>query len=203
MIYDFHDKSIGIGFTGSFCTYEKVFHTLEELKKTGADLLPVFSLNASTLDSRFGTSEEFLERAKILTGKEPITTIPQAEPIGPKSLVDILVIAPCTGNTLAKLANGVSDTPVLMAAKSHLRNMRPLVISLSTNDALGMNLKNIGILLNTKNIYFVPFGQDDFRKKPNSMTAFTELLPETINCALNYQQLQPVIRSPHVTEECS
>ena len=168
MLYDFHDKSIGIGFTGSFCTYEKIFQALETLKETGANLLPVFSLNASTLDSRFGTSASFLERAEILTGQKPITSIPAAEPIGPKGLVDILVIAPCTGNTLSKLANGISDTPVLMAAKSHLRNNRPLVISLSTNDALGMNLKNIGILLNTKNIYFVPFGQDDYKAKPNS-----------------------------------
>ena len=197
MLYDFHDKSIGIGFTGSFCTYEKIFQTLENLKLTGAKLLPVFSLNASSLDSRFGTSASFLERAELLTGHAPITTIPAAEPIGPKGLMDILVIAPCTGNTLSKLANGISDTPVLMAAKSHLRNNRPLVISLATNDALGMNLKNIGILLNTKNIYFVPFGQDDYQAKPNSMTAFTELLPETIDAALNGKQIQPVIRSPH------
>jgi len=202
MPYDFHDKSIGIGFTGSFCTYEKIFKALEELKKTGANLLPVFSINASTIDSRFGTSESFLERARTITGREPITTIPAAEPIGPKGLMDILVIAPCTGNTLSKLANGISDTPVLMAAKSHLRNNRPLVLSLSTNDALGMNLKNIGILLNTKNIYFVPFGQDDYQAKPNSMTAFTELLPETIDCALHSRQIQPVIRSPHITAKC-
>lgn len=197
MSYDFHDKSIGIGFTGSFCTYEKIFAALEELKNTGASLLPVFSSNASSLDSRFGTSASFLERARAITGKEPITTIPGAEPIGPKGLMDILVIAPCTGNTLSKLANGISDTPVLMAAKSHLRNNRPLVLSLSTNDALGMNLKNIGILLNTKNIYFVPFGQDDYQAKPNSMTAFTDLLAETIDCALSGRQIQPVIRSPH------
>ena len=197
MSYDFHDKSIGIGFTGSFCTYEKIFAALEELKNTGASLLPVFSSNASSLDSRFGTSASFLERARALTGKEPITTIPGAEPIGPKGLMDILVIAPCTGNTLSKLANGISDTPVLMAAKSHLRNNRPLVLSLSTNDALGMNLKIIGILLNTKNIYFVPFGQDDYQAKPNSMTAFTDLLAETIDCALSGRQIQPVIRSPH------
>ena len=197
MSYDFHDKSIGIGFTGSFCTYEKIFTALEELKTTGASLLPVFSTNASSLDSRFGTSASFLERARALTGKEPITTIPGAEPIGPKGLMDILVIAPCTGNTLSKLANGISDTPVLMAAKSHLRNGRPVVLAVSSNDGLGMNLKNIGILLNTKNIYFVPFGQDDYQAKPNSMTAFTELLAETIDCALLGKQIQPVIRSPH------
>lgn len=199
MVYNFKGKSIGIGFTGSFCTYEKIFHALEDLKRTGANLLPVFSEHAATLNSRFGTSEEFLAHAKELTGNAPITTIPQAEPIGPKGLMDIMVIAPCTGNTLSKLANGISDTPVLMAAKSHLRNNRPLVISLSTNDALGMNLKNIGILLNTKNIYFVPFGQDNYKAKPNSMTAFTELLPETIALAFNYQQIQPVIRSPHTS----
>lgn len=199
MTYNFQDKSIGIGFTGSFCTYEKIFKALDDLKETGASLLPVFSDHAATLDSRFGKSSDFLLRAQEITGKKPITTIPAAEPIGPKGLMDIMVIAPCTGNTLSKLANGISDTPVLMAAKSHLRNNRPLVISLSTNDALGMNLKNIGILLNTKNIYFVPFGQDNFQAKPNSMTAFTELLPETIACALNYQQLQPVIRSPHTS----
>lgn len=110
MLYDFHDKSIGIGFTGSFCTYEKIFQALETLKETGANLLPVFSLNASTLDSRFGTSASFLERAEILTGQKPITSIPAAEPIGPKGLVDILVIAPCTGNTLSKLANGISGS---------------------------------------------------------------------------------------------
>lgn len=197
MTYNFQDKSIGIGFTGSFCTYEKIFCALEELKKTGASLLPVFSDHAANLDSRFGNSSDFLLRAQEITEKKPITTIPQAEPIGPKGLMDIMVIAPCTGNTLSKLANGISDTPVLMAAKSHLRNNRPLVISLSTNDALGMNLKNIGILLNTKNIYFVPFGQDNFEAKPNSMTAFTELLPETIACALKGHQIQPVIQSPH------
>ena len=129
-----------------------------------------------------------------MTGKEPILTIPEAEPIGPKSMLDILVIAPCTGNTLSKLANGISDTPVLMAAKSHLRNNKPLVISLSTNDALGMNLKNIGILLNTKNIYFVPFGQDNYKTKPNSMIARVELLADTIASALSYRQIQPVIQ---------
>ena len=198
MSYDFHGKSIGIGFTGSFCTYEKVFAALQELKKTGANLLPVFSTHAATLDSRFGTCKDFLMRAKELTGNEPIVTIPDAEPIGPKKLVDLMVIAPCTGNTLSKLANGISDTPVLMAAKSNLRNGRPLVLSLSTNDALGMNLKNIGILLNTKNIYFVPFGQDNYKTKPNSMTAFTELLPDTIAQAMEYRQIQPVIQSPHL-----
>lgn len=201
MPHDFSDKNIGIALTGSYCTYEKIFTALEELTHTNANLFAVFSDHAASTDSRFGNSADFLKKAEELTGKKPIITIPDAEPIGPKSMLDILVIAPCTGNTLSKLANGISDTPVLMAAKSHLRNNRPLVISLSTNDALGMNLKNIGILLNTKNIYFVPFGQDNYEKKPNSMIAHIQLLSETIEHALKGRQLQPVIRSPYPISE--
>lgn len=200
MDYNFKEKNIGIALTGSFCTYKQVFTEIKKLAETGANLYTIFSGNASSTDSRFGCSEEFLKLAKELTGKEPITSIPDAEPIGPKSMFDILVIAPCTGNTLSKLANGISDTPVLMAAKSHLRNNKPLVISLSTNDALGMNLKNIGILLNTKNIYFVPFGQDNCKAKPNSMIAHVKLLSDTIEKALSYTQLQPVIQSPHYAD---
>ena len=135
-----------------------------------------------------------MAKARSITGKEPMLTIPQAEPIGPKSLLDILVILPCTGNTIAKLANGITDTPALMAAKAHLRNDKPLLISISTNDALGMNMKNIGLLLNAKNIYFVPFGQDNPEKKPNSMIARTELLIPSIEAALNGKQYQPVIQ---------
>ena len=145
-------------------------------------------------DSRFGNAEDFVAKARSITGKEPMLTIPQAEPIGPKSLLDILVILPCTGNTIAKLANGITDTPALMAAKAHLRNDKPLLISISTNDALGMNMKNIGLLLNAKNIYFVPFGQDNPEKKPNSMIARTELLIPSIEAALNGKQYQPVIQ---------
>ncbi len=193
-MYDFSSKNIGIALTGSFCTYEKIFDCINDLKKTGANLFPIFSFQSATTNTRFGESSEFIKKIKHLTGKEPILTIPEAEPIGPKSMLDILVIAPCTGNTLSKLANGISDTPVLMAAKSHLRNNKPLVISLSTNDALGMNLKNIGILLNTKNIYFVPFGQDNYKTKPNSMIARVELLADTIASALSYRQIQPVIQ---------
>ena len=154
MSMDFTNKNIGIAITGSYCTYKKVFDELKNLAATDANLYPIFSDHASTTDSRFGNCEDFLKKAEEITGRKPITTIPDAEPIGPNALFDILVIAPCTGNTLSKLANGISDTPVLMAAKAHLRNNRPLVVALSTNDALGMNLKNIGILLNTKNIYF-------------------------------------------------
>ena len=195
MKHSFEGKNIGIAMTGSYCTYKKTFEAIRQLKDTGANLIPIFSFNAASTDSRFGTHDDFLQLARDLTGKEPILTIPDAEPIGPKSMLDILVIAPCTGNTLSKLANGISDTPVLMAGKTHLRNNKPLVISLSTNDALGMNLKNIGILLNTKNIYFVPFGQDNYRTKPNSMIAHVELLSDTIELAFEYKQLQPVIKS--------
>ena len=195
MKHSFEGKNIGIAMTGSYCTYKKTFEAIRQLKDTGANLILIFSFNAASTDSHFGTHDDFLQLARDLTGKEPILTIPDAEPIGPKSMLDILVIAPCTGNTLSKLANGISDTPVLMAAKSHLRNNKPLVISLSTNDALGMNLKNIGILLNTKNIYFVPFGQDNYRTKPNSMIAHVELLSDTIELAFEYKQLQPVIKS--------
>lgn len=201
MSIDLSKKNIGIAITGSYCTFEKVFSELEKIAATGANLYPVFSDHASTTDSRFGTCADFLARAEKITGRKPITTIPDAEPIGPHALFDVLVIAPCTGNTLSKLANGISDTPVLMAAKAHLRNNRPLIIFLSTNDALGMNLKNIGILLNTKNIYFIPFGQDNYKTKPNSMIAHTELLTSTIEQALSGRQLQPVIQGPYPREK--
>ena len=187
-------KKIGIAFTGSFCTYARIFEALEALQKEEAVIQTIFSDSAQSIDSRFGTAESFLKRAEEITGIPPILTIKDAEPIGPKSLLDLLVIFPCTGNTLAKLANGITDTPVLMAAKAHLRNNKPLLLSLSTNDALGMNMKNIGLLLNTKNIYFVPFGQDDPEKKPNSMTAHTDLLIPALEAALENRQLQPVIR---------
>ena len=196
MSMDFTNKNIDIAITGSYCTYKKVFDELKNLAATDANLYPIFSDHASTTDSRFGNCEDFLKKAEEITGRKPITTIPDAEPIGPNALFDILVIAPCTGNTLSKLANGISDTPVLMAAKAHLRNNRPLVVALSTNDALGMNLKNIGILLNTKNIYFIPFGQDNYKTKPNSMIAHIELLCDTIEQALQGKQLQPVIQGP-------
>ena len=190
------DVKIGIAFTGSFCTYNAVFPELEKLADKGAYIQTIFSSTAQTTDSRFGEAKTFLELAKDITGNDPITSIETAEPIGPKKLLDILVILPCTGNTLAKLSHGITDSPVLMAAKAHLRNDRPLVLSLATNDALGMNLKNIGLVLNVKNIYFVPFGQDDPIGKPNSMIAHTSLLVPTLEQALVGKQLQPVIQSP-------
>lgn len=186
-------KSIGIALTGSFCTYDKVFSQIVKLKEAGADIHTIFSQSAGRIDSRFGKAKDFMERAEEVTGRKPMTTISEAESIGPKAFLDILVIFPCTGNTLAKLANGITDTAVLMAAKAHLRNGKPLLISISTNDALGMNMKNIGLLMNAKNIYFLPFGQDNPKQKPNSMIAQTQLLIPSIEAALEGRQLQPVI----------
>lgn len=187
-------KKIGVAFTGSFCTYKKVFEELKKLVDAGAEVQTIFSNASQTIDSRFGKAADFLADAEKITGIKPMMTINQAEPIGPKSLLDLLVILPCTGNTIAKLANGITDTPVLMAAKAHLRNEKPLVVSVSTNDALGMNMKNIGLLLNAKHIYFVPFGQDDPVKKPNSMVAHTELLIPAVEAALQGRQYQPIIQ---------
>lgn len=187
-------KHIGVALTGSFCTYGKVFQELQKLADEGAHVQTIFSNASASIDSRFGDANDFVKKAEEITGIPPMMTIAEAEPIGPKALLDILVILPCTGNTLAKLANGITDSPTLMAAKAHLRNNRPLLLSLSTNDALGINMKNIGLLLNSKNIYFVPFGQDNPEKKPNSMIAHTELLIPSLESALKGQQLQPVIR---------
>ena len=186
-------KRVGVALTGSFCTYEKVFQELTKLTNEGALVQTIFSDAAGTIDSRFGKAEDFIKKAEEITRQTPMLTIPEAEPIGPDSLLDILVLFPCTGNTIAKLANGITDTPALMAAKAHLRNNKPLLISISTNDALGMNMKNIGLLLNAKNIYFVPFGQDNPEKKPNSMIAHTELLIPSLEAALHGRQYQPII----------
>lgn len=189
-------KEIGFAMTGSFCTFKVIFEQLEELVKAGANVTPIFSNSVQNINCRFGNSKEFYERAKEITGKTPITTLEGAEPIGPKALLDLVIIAPCTGNTLAKLNYAITDTPVLMAAKAHLRNERPVVIFPSTNDALSMNFKNIGGLLNCKNIYFVPFRQDNFKSKPNSMVAEPSLILPTIELALEEKQLQPIIQSP-------
>lgn len=191
---DFSKYTIGFGITGSFCTHDKIKKEIQRLVDLGATVVPVYSYQTQQLDIRFGKAEAFLEDVTKMTGKQGIRTIQEAEPIGPKALLDVMVIAPCTGNTLAKLEAGIVDTPVLMAAKAHLRNNRPLVISISTNDALGMNFKNIGALMYMKNIYFVPFGQDDYEKKPGSMIAKTKWLPETIEDALHGRQIQPVLR---------
>lgn len=192
-----YGKNIGIALTGSFCTFDKVFKEVENLINENANIYPIFSNNSQVINSRFGNAADFLNKMHYMTGNDPITTIEDAEPIGPKKYLDVLAIVPCTGNTLAKLANGITDTPVLMAAKAHLRNGKPLVISISTNDGLSMNLKNIGLVLNAKNIYFVPFGQDSPKDKPNSLVAHTNLLKDTIEHALEGKQIQPVIVSPY------
>ncbi len=189
-------RKIGFAFTGSFCTYQSAFRQLEALVKEGAQVQAIFSHASASTNSRFGEWENFLKRAEEITGNPVLQEIPEVEPIGPKALLDVMVVLPCTGNTIAKLANGITDGPVTMAVKAHLRNERPVVLSLSTNDALGMNLKNIGTLMNSKNIYFVPFGQDSPIKKPNSMIAHTELLIPTIESALEGKQIQPVVVSP-------
>ena len=187
-------KQIGVAITGSFCTYKKLFTELENLVLEGAEVQTIFSNSAQKTDSRFGNAEDFVTKAKEITGAEPMLTIPQAEPIGPKGLLDLLILMPCTGNSIAKLANGITDTPALMAAKAHLRNERPLLVSISTNDALGMNMKNIGLLLNTKHVYFVPIKQDNPQKKPNSMIASLEYLIPAAEAALEGRQYQPIIQ---------
>ena len=187
--------NVGIAYTGSFCTYKKAFEELEKLVDIGAKVQTIFSFNSQSINSRFGKSSVFLKKVEKITQNKPILTIEGAEYIGPTVCFDILVILPCTGNTIAKLANAITDTPVLMAAKAHLRNLKPLLISVSTNDALGLSMKNIGILLNSKNIFFIPFGQDDPKNKPNSMVAKTELLIPSIESALNGKQIQPIIVS--------
>lgn len=192
--------TIGFGITGSFCTFDRILRSIKQLKEKGAHIVPIYSDHAKDMDTRFYKAEDFRKHIQEIikddTLSKEVTTIQEAEPIGPKGYLDILVIAPCTGNTMAKLVNGITDSPVLMAAKAHLRNGKPLLLFPSTNDALGMNFKNIGLLMNTKNIYFVPFGQDDWVKKPTSMVAREEFLEKAIDYALQGKQLQPVILGP-------
>lgn len=190
---DLKDKKIGFAMCGSFCTFKKVLQELDNLTKLGAVVYPIMSEVSYSTDTRFGKAEDFREFIENSTGNNIISTVKQAEPIGPKGYLDILLIAPCTGNTLAKLAQGIADTSVTMAAKAHLRNQKPLVIAVSTNDGLGNAAKNIGALLNYKNIYFVPFKQDDCINKPNSLVADMSKIIETLSMALESKQLQPVL----------
>ena len=193
---DLTGERIGFVVTGSFCTFSAAFAEAAKLRAAGAELTPIFSEHAAGTDTRFGKASDFMQEVAEMTGNKGLRTITEAEPIGPKGLLDVMVIAPCTGNSLAKLEAGITDTPVLMAAKAHMRNGKPLVIAISTNDALGAGFKNIGMLMNMKNIYFVPFGQDNYKSKPNSMVAKMELLPETIEAALQGKQIQPVLQEP-------
>lgn len=186
---------IGIAFTGSFCTHKAALDMTKQMVKEGAEIYPILSFQSQKISSRFGRNTDFRKQIEDICKRDVIDSIEKAEPIGPNGFLDILIILPCTGNTIAKLANGITDSPVLMAAKAHLRNEKPLLISISTNDALGMNFKNIGLLMNCKNIYFVPFGQDAPYKKPNSMISHMELLIPAAKSALEGKQIQPVIRS--------
>lgn len=185
---------IGFALCGSFCTYSNVFPVMEKLAEK-YDLIPILSQSGCTFSSRFGTPDDYRDTIEYLCGRLPLRTIPDVEPIGPKKLLDALIIAPCTGNTLAKLACGIADTPITMAAKSHLRNGRPVIIAVSTNDGLGGAAKNIGELLARKHYFFVPFGQDDPEKKPTSLVADFEKIPETLEYALGGNQIQPILLS--------
>ena len=185
--------NIGFAMCGSFCTFSKVFPIMELLAQEHT-VTPIFSPATYYTDTRFGTAQSHIRRASAICGSDPLFSIAQAEPIGPKKLLDALVIAPCTGNTLAKLAHSIADTSVTMAAKSHLRNGRPVLLAISTNDALSGSAENIGKLLGRKHIYFVPFGQDDPFSKPNSMVADFTQLPQALEAALEGRQFQPLIQ---------
>ncbi len=184
--------NIGFAMCGSFCTYAQVFPVMGALAQEHT-VIPIFSPVSCTTDTRFGTAAGHLQKAEAICGRKPLTTIAQVEPIGPKKLLDALIIAPCTGNTLAKLAASIADTSVTMAVKSHLRNARPVLIAVSTNDALAGAARNIGTLLARKHYYFVPFGQDDAIQKPTSMVADFSRIPDALEAALAGQQLQPIL----------
>ncbi len=188
-------KGVKIAFvmTGSFCTFDKAFKQARILKELGAELIPVMSFNSYSLNTRFGVAEENVAILEEICGRKVIATIEDAEPIGPKKMADIMIVAPCTGNTLAKLAMSITDTPATMAVKSHIRNSRPVVLAVSTNDALAGSCKNLGSLMNVKNYYFVPLTQDDYASKPTSLVSDYELIPLTMESALRGNQLQPIL----------
>ena len=184
--------NIGFAMCGSFCTFQNTFPVIEELSAQ-YNLIPILSFNACSIDSRFGTAQSHIQRLTEICGKAPLCTIAEVEPIGPKKLLDALIIAPCTGNTLSKLAHSIADTPVTMAAKSHLRNGGPILIAVSTNDALAGAAENIGKLLTRKHYFFVPFGQDDPQSKPTSLVADFKRIPQALTAALEGYQLQPIL----------
>ncbi len=185
--------NIGYCFTGSFCTFSRAMSIVKDLVKAGHNVVPIMSENAYSTDTRFGTAEEIQNELISITGNSIIHNIVSAEPIGPKKMFDVLVVAPCTGNTLAKLASGITDTTVTMAVKSHIRNSRPVVIGVSTNDALGGSAKNIGALQNYKNYYFVPYGMDDCENKPKSMVCDFSMIPHTIDLAMKNMEISKKI----------
>lgn len=193
-------KRIGFGLTGSHCTYDAVYPEIEKLVNAGAEVVPVVTFTVKNTETRFGKGEDWIERIEKLTGKTAIDSIVKAEPLGPKEPLDCMVIAPMTGASMSKFANAINDSPVLMAAKATLRNQKPVVLGISTNDALGLNGVNLMRLMASKHIFFIPFGQDDPEKKPNSMVARMGLLKETVESALEGIQLQPVLVERYLDE---
>ena len=187
------NKRIGYALCGSFCTFKKSLVSLRSLVQSGADVYPIMSETAYNTDTRFGKAEDFHKEIMAITGHDIIKSIKEAEPIGPGKLFDLIIVAPCTGNTIAKIASGITDSSVTMAVKAHLRNNRPALIAVSTNDGLGAAAKNIGMLMNSKNFYFVPFGQDDSEKKENSLVAAFDMLIPAAEAALEGRQLQPLL----------
>lgn len=190
-------KRIGFGFTGSHCTYEEVMPQLEQIVNTGATVVPIVSYTLQTTNTRFGKATDWMKTIETITEQKPICSLVEAEPLGPKEPLDCMVIAPLTGNSLSKLANALTDSPVLMAAKATMRNLKPVVVAVSTNDGLGLNGSNIMKLMSAKNIYFVPFGQDDPIKKPNSLVADMTKIVETVKAAMEGKQIQPVLIEKH------
>ena len=188
------NKTIGFCLTGSFCTFSKAVPQVKKLVEAGYNVIVIMSFNAFENDTRFGKAEDFIEKLEEITGNKVLHTLPQVEPIGPKKLLDLLVILPCSGNTLGKLANGIYDTPVTLSAKSHLRNERPILIGVSTNDALSTSAKNIGTLLNYKHYYFIPMSQDDYVNKPFSIVAHFDDTLDAVKAALEERQIQPIIK---------
>ena len=190
---DFSSLHIGFALCGSFCVWAKVFPVIGSLREAGAEVIPILSAAAAATDTRFGAAADHIARLTALTGRKPIQTIAEAEPIGPKKLLDILIIAPCTGNTLAKLAAGIADGPVTLSVKSHLRNERPVLLAVSSNDALAANAASIGTLLARKHFYFVPMRQDAPQEKPRSVVADFSRIPDAAAVALSGRQLQPIL----------
>lgn len=189
---DIRDRNIGFAITGSFCTFAKIIPQIALLTEAGANVYPIMSEIAYSTDTRFGTAKDFIGRIEEICKKEVIHSVKSAEPIGPKHFLDAMIVAPATGNTIAKMALGITDSCVTMAAKANLRNLEPLIIAISTNDALGASAKNIGMLMNMKNVYFVPFGQDDPVNKPKSIVADMTKIKDTLEYALDRKQIQPM-----------
>lgn len=190
---DLRNKKVGIVMTGSFCTFSKVIEQIKVLVKMGADVIPIMSFNSYNLDTKFGKAEEIINEIEYITNKKILNTIQGVEPIGPKKMTDIMLVAPCSGNTLAKLANGITDTPAVMAVKSHLRNGNPVVIAVSTNDGLSGSAENIGKLLNRANYFFVPIRQDNPITKPRSLVFDDKYIVKTLESALDREQIQPIL----------